>query len=103
MSTGPSLSAIAEGSSAIRTKVGAGEPAAVVFHDQAAPSALVSWAWCQLSALDSLLSAMIESCPTDADATDVAAATRVILVPALNALQFSEQRVEELRKASAKD
>jgi len=83
---------------AIRVRVDAGEPAALVFNDRAQPGALVSWAWCQLSALDALLRALLERGSSDDGEVDVVGAVRCVLVPAINALAFSERRAHELRR-----
>lgn len=89
--------AMPEGHDAIRIRIGADEPPAIVFNDQALPGALVSWAWCQLVALDSLLQAMTERRQPGADDADVVGAVRSVLVPAINALAFSERRAHELQ------
>lgn len=89
--------AMPEGHDAIRVHVDADEPPALVFNERAAPGALVSWAWCQLDALDSLLRVMSESGRGgDAD-VEVVAAVRSVLGPAINALVFSELRAYQLR------
>jgi hypothetical protein len=94
-----------DGADAIRVDFDDDEPAAVVFNDQAQPGALVSWAWCQLTALDGLLRALVvrqsahDCCAGEVDAV------RNVLVPVINALVLSERRAHELqreREASAK-
>ncbi len=90
--------AMPEGHDAIRVRIDEDEPPALVFNDQAPPGALVSWAWCQLAALDSLLQAMTESRQRGEDDADVVGAVRSVLVPAINALAFSERRAHELRR-----
>ena len=102
MNSRPSFSAVPDDTNAIRGTFDQGEPAAIVFSEGATPGALVSWAWCQLSALDALLVAMIEARPTDGDDASIAEAARVILVPAINALRFSELRAERLREVFVK-
>ena len=97
MSGGRGTGAMPEGHDAIRIRFEADEPPALVFNDRALPGALVSWAWCQLTALDSLLQAMTDG-RQDADGSaDVVGAVRSVLVPAINALAFSERRAHELR------
>jgi hypothetical protein len=86
-----------EGHDAIRIRVGADEPPALVFNDHARPGALVSWAWSQLTALDSLLQAMTDRRQDGDDGADIVGAVRSVLVPAINALAFSERRAHELR------
>jgi hypothetical protein len=77
---------------AIRVDFDEGEPLALVFDGQALPGALVSWAWCQLMALDGLLVAIaVTGRGHDAD-TEGAGAVRAVLVPVINALEFSQQR-----------
>jgi hypothetical protein len=86
--------AMPEGHDAIRVRFDEHEPPAVMFNERARPGALVSWAWCQLSALDSLLRPLVDRRrPGDAD---VAGAVRSVLVPVINALVLSEQRAHEL-------
>jgi hypothetical protein len=84
-------------SDAIRLSGEENEPPAVVFDSQALPGALVSWAWCQLSALDGLLCAGLEDRSDDDDAV-VAVAAHTILVPVMSALVFAEKRSHELQR-----
>lgn len=72
------------------------EPPAVVFHEQARPGALVSWAWSQLVALNSMLDAIIEARRSPLDGPDIAGGVQAVLAPVINALEFSEQRAHEL-------
>jgi hypothetical protein len=81
---------------AIRVGTSDHEPPAVVFHEQALPGALVSWAWCQLVALNSMLDAIIETRRGQLDGPDIAGGVQAVLVPVINALEFSEQRAHEL-------
>ena len=88
--------AMPEAHDAIRIRFDEDEPPALVFNERALPGALISWAWCQLTALDSLLRPLSErSRPADDDA-DVVGAVRSVLVPVINALTFSERRAHEL-------
>lgn len=80
----------------IRVRVDGDEPPALAFHAQALPGALVSWAWCQLTALDALLQAVTDGHRDDDGRADVAGAVRSVLVPAINALAFAERRAHEL-------
>ena len=89
--------AMPEGHDAIRVRLDTDEPPALVFNDQALPGALVSWAWCQLKALDALLQAMSERPQDGGDGADVVGAVRSVLGPAINALAFSERRAHELQ------
>lgn len=91
------LGAMPEGHNGIRVRFDIDEPPALVFHEKALPGALVSWAWCQLRALDSLLDAIIVTRRPDPGEPDVAGAVQAILVPVINALAFSEQRAHELQ------
>lgn len=91
-------SAMPEGHEAIRVQFEENEPPALIFHEQAQPSALVSWSWCQLSALNSLLDAIICSRRGPLGEPDVAGAVQAVLVPVINALSFSEQRAHEIRQ-----
>ena len=97
MSTPRGSRAMPEGHDAIRVRVEADEPAALLFNEQALPGALVSWAWCQLTALDALLQAITEQRQDGRDDADVVGAVRSVLVPAINALALSERRAHELR------
>ena len=90
--------AMPEGHDAIRIRLDGDEPPALVFNDQALPGALVSWAWCQLKALDALLQAISEQRQDSRDDADVVGAVRSVLVPAINALAFSERRAHELQR-----
>ncbi len=90
--------AMPEDHDAIRIRIDGDEPPAVIFNDHALPGALVSWAWCQLAALDSLLQAMTERRQDGEDDADVVGAVRSVLVPAINALAFSERRAHELQR-----
>lgn len=93
-------SAVAEGVNAIRIHFEQDEPPALVFNESAHPSALVSWAWSQLSALDTLISTLaIDSCG-DGSPSDVAASVCCVLGPVINALRYSEVRAHELRRAA---
>ena len=93
----PVPSATPEATNAIRIAFDEDEPPAIVFNELAHPGALVSWAWCQLIALDSLLAALSEN-RRAAHVEDVAGAVRSVLVPAINALVFAERRASELRE-----
>ena len=95
------LDAVPEGSDAIRIHFAQDEQPAVVFGEQALPGALVSWAWCQLKALDALLSVGIESRSELDEETGLTDAVRTVLMPVINALEFAERRAEEIRKAEA--
>jgi hypothetical protein len=88
--------AMPEGHDAIRIRVDRDEPPALVFNAQARPGALVSWACCQLTALDALLQALTDR-RQHGDEADVVGAVRSVLGPAINALAFSELRAHELR------
>ncbi len=94
----PATSAMPDGADAIRVDFDDDEPLAVVFNDQAQPGALVSWAWCQLTALDGLLRAIVarqtahDCCGGEVDGV------RNILVPVINALALSESRAHELQR-----
>jgi hypothetical protein len=86
-----------ESSNAIRVDFNEDEPPAVLFNDLAVPAALVSWAWCQLKMLDTLLlAASANRGRADGDA-DVAGAVRNVIGPVINALALSELRAAELR------
>ena len=93
--------AMPEGHDAIRIRFDADEPPAIAFNDQAHPGALVSWAWCQLTALDSLLQAITEMRQDGRDDADIVGAVRSVLVPAINALAFSDRRAQELQNERA--
>lgn len=82
---------------AIRVRFDDDEPHALVFHEQALPGALVSWAWSQLMALNALLDAILEARREDPDGSSFAAAVQNVLLPVINALAFSEQRAHQLR------
>jgi hypothetical protein len=73
----------------------------VIFHENATPSALVSWAWSRLATLSSLLlsQTMARNCHEPDDLGDAA---RAIIVPVMNALQLAEQRAYEQRPARGK-
>jgi len=90
-----------DGSDGIRVHFEENEPPALVFNEQALPGALVSWAWCQLKALDVLLVAIAGIDRGDEGDPEVAGAVRAVLVPVINALEFSEQRASELQVGSA--
>lgn len=94
------LCAMPDGHNGIRVDFDEDEPPAVVFNDQALPSALVSWAWSELMALNSLLNAITETHYRGPGDADIAGAVQATLVPVINALRLSEQRVQELRSAS---
>lgn len=98
MKNRPVPSATPEASNAIRVQFDEHEPAAVVFSESAHPGALVSWAWCQLIALDTLLATGSGTRRT-AHEEDVAGAVRSVLVPVINALVFAELRANELQSA----
>lgn len=85
-----------EAHNAIRVHFDQDEPPALVFHPSAQPGALVSWAWCQLTALDTLLAAGPETRWTVRE-QNVASAVRSVLTPVINALVFAELRAHELR------
>lgn len=91
------LGAMPEGHNGIRVRFDSDEPPALVFHEKALPGALVSWAWSQLMALDSLLDAIIVARRTNPGEPDVAGAVHAILVPVINALSYSELRAHELQ------
>lgn len=93
--------AMPEGHNAIRVHFDEDEPPALAFNEQALPGALVSWAWCQLTALDSLLRVLSAASPRGDDDADVVAAVRCVLGPAINALVFSELRAHQLRSDPA--
>lgn len=101
MSGRRSWGAMPEGHDGIRIHFDDDEPPALVFHEQALPGALVSWAWCQLKALDSFLDAIILARQGGAGESDIAGAVQTILVPAINALSFSERRAHELQAGPA--
>lgn len=90
--------AMTDDANAIRLHFDEDEAPAVIFNDQASPGALISWAWCQLSALDSLLASVVESRQDGDGQPDLAAAVRSILVPVINSLEFSERRADELQR-----
>jgi len=94
-----------DGADAIRVDFEDDEPAAVVFNDQAQPGALVSWAWCQLTALDGLLRALVARQSAHDCCAGEVEAVRNVLVPVISALALSERRAHELqreREASGK-
>jgi hypothetical protein len=93
--------AMPEGHNAIRVHFDEDEPPALAFNEQAMPGALVSWAWCQLTALDSLLRVLSERGERGDDDADVVAAVRSVLEPAINALAFSELRAHQLQSRQA--
>lgn len=101
MSSHRGLGAMPETCNAIRVGTSDDEPPAVVFHEQALPGALVSWAWCQLVALNSMLDAIIEARRGQLDGPDIAGGVQAVLVPVINALEFSEERAHQLRLGSA--
>lgn len=86
---------------AIRIGFNDDEPPAVMFHREALPGALVSWAWSQLMSLNSMLEAVLETRHSSSDGADIAGAVQTVLVPVINALQFSEERAHQLRLGSA--
>ena len=94
-----SLSAMPEDHDAIRVRIDSDEPPAVMFHEHARPGALVSWAWSQLMALNSMLDAIIDARTGRLDGPDIAGAVQAVLVPVMNALNFSEERAHQLRSA----
>ena len=96
----PDLRAMPEDSHAICSDDDAWQCPAVVFNDAATPGALVSWAWSQLTALDTLLRELWTSRAGDDD-NEVAAAVHTTLGPVINALRLSEERARELRKRAA--
>ena len=93
--------AMPEGHNAIRVHFDEDEPPALAFNEQALPGALVSWAWCQLAALDSLLRVLSERSERGDDDADVVGAVRSVLGPAINALVFSELRAHQLQACQA--
>jgi hypothetical protein len=95
-----STGAMPDDANAIRADFDESEPPALVFNEQALPGALVSWAWCQLKALDTLLVAIAVTGRDHEGDTEVASAVRTVLVPVINALEFSEQRASELQLGS---
>jgi hypothetical protein len=97
MSSHRDLGAMPETCNAIRFGLFEEEPPAVVFNKQALPGALVSWAWSQLTALNSMLDAIIEARRGEIDGPDVAGGVQAVLVPVISALEFSEQRAHELQ------
>jgi hypothetical protein len=94
------LGAVPEGANGIRIHFDENEPPAVIFNEAALPSALVSWAWSQLTALNSLISALSIDSGADGSPADVAASVQCVLGPVINALRFSEERAEALRRAA---
>ena len=98
MKNRPVPRATPEATNAIRIAFDENEPPAIVFNESAQPGALISWAWCQLIALDTLLTAVSETRRT-AHEEDVAGAARSVLGPAINALVFAERRAGELQEA----
>lgn len=100
ISEGPTqFSATPEAVNAIRYDFDEDEPPALIFNECASPGALVSWAWCQLSTLDTLLIAQRERRPS-CDEQEVAEAVRAIIGPVMNALRLSERRAYEMRKSA---
>lgn len=99
MKNRPAPSAMPEAPNAIRVHFDEDEPPALVFNELAHPGALVSWAWCQLTALDALLAAAGSKTPGSADEQDISGAVRSVLVPVINALEFAELRAAELQAA----
>lgn len=81
----------------IRVEFDEDEPPAVAFDDRALPGALVSWAYSQLSSLDTLLE-LISMGGSDEGGSEAAEAARSFLGPALNALAYSEIRAHEIRR-----
>ena len=100
MNSRQSTGAMPDAPNAIRVNFDENEPPALVFNEHALPGALVSWAWCQLKALDVLLAAIAVTGPNHEGEPDVASAVRAVLVPVINALEFSEQRASELQSES---
>jgi hypothetical protein len=94
------LRAVPDGASAICADTDECDAPAVIFNEAASPGALVSWAWSQLTALDTLLLHQWMN-RASYDEQDVAEAVRAILGPVINALRLSEQRARELRKGPA--
>jgi hypothetical protein len=101
MNSRHSTGAMPDDANAIRADFDETEPPALVFNEQALPGALVSWAWCQLKALDVLLVAIAVTGRGPGGDTEVASAVRAVIVPVINALEFSEQRASELQVGSA--
>ncbi|GAP37828.1 hypothetical protein ABXN37_22160 [Piscinibacter sakaiensis] len=95
-------SAMPEGHDGIRIVVGRDEPPALVFHADAAPGALVSWAWSQLSTLDTLLDAVDRGHDSPVVAPNVAGAVRAVIGPVMAALAFSEQQAHARRGGRAR-
>jgi hypothetical protein len=91
------LSAMPGSQNGIRVRFEDDEPPDVAFHEQALPGALVSWAWCQLVALNELLDAITAAQQGSLGGPDTAGAVQSTLVPVINALRFSERRAHELR------
>lgn len=104
MKNRPVPSAMPEAANAIRIHFDENEPPALVFNDSAHPGALVSWAWYQLTVLNTLLAAGAETRWT-AHEQDLTRAVRSVLTPVINALAFAELRAGELKAAelSGKD
>ena len=100
MNSRHSTGAMPDDANAIRADFDESEPPALVFNEQALPGALVSWAWCQLKALDILLVAIAVTDRGHDGDQEVAGAVRAVLVPVINALEFSEQRASELEVES---
>ncbi len=96
---GDPVGATPDDANAIRLRFDEDEPPALVFGDRAMPGALVSWAWCQLKALDALLAAALENGSRSDGESDLAGAVRTVLVPVINALEFSERRAAEIQDA----
>lgn len=101
MSGRPGNGPMPEDHDAIRVHFDPDEPPALVFNEHALPGALVSWAWGQLSALDSLLRVASQRRTPDDDDADIVGAVRSVLVPVINALEFSERRAYQLRDGRA--
>jgi len=76
------------------------EAPAVAFNERALPGALVSWAYSQLSSLDTLLE-LISMGGSEEGGSEVAEAARSFLGPALNALVYSETRAHEIQSEGA--
>ncbi len=86
---------------AICSDIESPEAPAVIFNEAASPSALVSWAWSQLATLSTLLLAQ-SMARRYHEPDDLGDAARAVIVPVMNALQLSEQRVFDRRQAEHK-
>ena len=95
-----SLRAMPEDAYAICSDDDGWESPAVVFNQAATPGALVSWAWSQLTALDTVLRLQWGNRAPD-DEQEVAEAVRTTLTPVINALRLSQERARALREAAA--